>query len=372
MAYEAPTRMEVSLDNLRHNWDEVRRFVGPDREIYAVIKADGYGHGAVRLARLYREAGCKNFAVARVDEAIELRESGVADPILVMGQAPFDSVETVLHHDITCACAEMEFAKILNRAAAARGKKGKIHIKIDSGMGRLGFNLREFERSVDSLFAFPALDVDGIFTHFAVADEIRPDYTDMQFARFSQALALLSQKDLQVRLRHACNSAGIIAHPDKYLDAVRPGIMLYGVCPLSKTPQGLDLKPTFSFKSAVASIHNTEPSNGIGYGLRYVTRGRERIAVVPVGYGDGWTRTLSMKIDVLIRGRRCPVVGTICMDQLMVDTTDLDNAAPGDEVVLLGTQGNETITVEEIAALRGTIPHEIPIALLKRTRRVYM
>lgn len=372
MVYDAPTRMEVSLENLTHNWNEVRKLVGPDRGIYAVIKADGYGHGAVRLARLYREAGCKSFAVARVDEAIELRESGVTEPILVMGQAPLDSVEAALHYDITCACAEMEYAETLNRAAAALGKKGKIHLKIDSGMGRLGFNLKTFERNVDALFSFPAIEVDGIFTHFAVADETRPDYTDMQFERFGQALALLARKGLKVRLRHACNSAGIIAHPDKYLDAVRPGIMLYGVCPLPKAPKGLDLKPTFSFKSAVASIHDTEPSSGIGYGLRYITRGKERIAVVPVGYGDGWTRTLSMKIDVLIRGQRCPVVGTICMDQLMVDTTDLDNVALGDEVVLLGTQGNAAITVEEIAALRGTIPYEIPIALLKRTRRVYI
>ncbi|MDR3264579.1 MAG: alanine racemase [Synergistaceae bacterium] len=372
MGYESPTRMEVFLENVRHNWGEVRKLVGPDREIYAVIKADAYGHGAVKLARVCRDAGCKNFAVARVDEAIELREAGITESILVLGQASLDSADTTLRHDITCACAEMAYARELSRAAVASGKKGKIHVKINSGMNRLGFRPKDFERSVDALFSLPGLDIDGIFTHFAVADETRPDYTDMQFGQFSQALDLLKKKGLKVRVRHACNSAAVLTHPDKYLDAVRPGIMLYGVCPLPVMPEGVHLRPAFAFKSAVASIHDTDPGSGVGYGLRYVTRGKERTAVVPVGYGDGWTRTLSMKTGVLIRGRRCPVVGTICMDQLMVDVTDLDRVELGDEVVLLGKQGDESITVEEIAALRETIPHEISIALLKRVRRVYI
>ena len=158
MNYEAPTRMEISLENLKHNWNEVRKLVGPQRGIYAVLKADGYGHGAARLARLYREAGCKDFAVARVDEAIELRESGITEPILVMGQAPLDAVDAVVHYDITCACAETAYAEALNRAAAAHNKKGKIHIKIDSGMGRLGFRPDGFERHIDALFALPAVE----------------------------------------------------------------------------------------------------------------------------------------------------------------------------------------------------------------------
>lgn len=371
MIYEAPTRMEVSLENVRHNWNEVRRLAG-NRGIYAVIKADAYGHGAVKLAQVYKEEGCKNFAVARVDEAIELREAGITEPILVLGQAPLHAAEAILYYDLTCACAEMAFAGELNRVARAQNRKGKIHVKIDSGMGRLGLKPKEFADCAEKLFALPAVEVEGIFTHFAVADEMRPDYTDMQFERFSQALSLLDQKGLKVRVRHACNSAGILAHPDKYLDAVRPGIMLYGVCPLPSVPQGVELRPTFSFKSAVASLHDADPGSGIGYGLRYLTRGRERIAVIPVGYGDGWTRTLSMKIDVLIQGQRCPLVGTICMDQIMVDVTNLERVELGDEVVLLGTQGDESITIDEITALRETIPHEIPIALLKRVRRVYV
>ena len=188
----------------------------------------------------------------------------------------------------------------------------------------------------------------------------------------NEALKILEDKKITIpRVRHVCNSAGILAHPDKYLDAVRPGILLYGVNPTSN-PEAIDLRPAFAFKSAVVSLHDTDASTGIGYGLRYVTRGRERIAVLPVGYGDGWTRTLSGKTSVLIRGRRCPVVGNICMDQMMVDVTDLENVELGDEVVLIGSQGNERITVQEIAELRGTIPYEIPIALLHRVRRVYV
>ncbi|GHS87786.1 alanine racemase [Synergistales bacterium] len=371
MIYETPTRMEVSLANVRHNWNEVVKLAG-SRGVYAVIKADAYGHGAVKLSRVYRDAGCKSFAVARVDEAIELRESGITEPILVLGQAPMDSVDAALHYDITCACAEMSYADTLSRAAIALGKKGKIHVKIDTGMSRLGFKPKEFERYADTLFSLPGVEVDGIFTHYAVADEARGDYTDMQFERFGQTLAFLEKKGLKARVRHTCNSAGILAHPDKYLDAVRPGIMLYGVCPLPATPEGVHLKPTFAFKSAVASVHDTAQGSGVGYGLRYISRGDERTALVPVGYGDGWTRTLSFKTHALIRGQRCPVVGTICMDQMMVDVTALDHTEPGDEVVLIGTQGEQSITVEEIAHARETIPYEIPIALLKRVRRVYI
>lgn len=372
MAYLPPTRMEVHLDALKHNYGIVERLVGSRCEIFAVVKADAYGHGAVRLAHFFHDCGCRNFAVARVEEGIELRKSGITGAILVLGQASLDSAEAVLDHDLICACTEFRFAEVLDRAASERGKKALIHVKIDTGMGRIGFKPQEFASVADKLFSLLNVAVDGIFTHFAVADENCPDYTDMQFGRFKEVLNLLDGKGLKVRLRHACNSAAIMAHPDKYLDAVRPGIMLYGSCPLPEEPENMRLKSTFSFKSAVASLHEEVPFSGIGYGLRYMTRGKERIAAVPAGYGDGWTRTLSMKIDVLIKGRRCPVLGTICMDQIMVDVTDLDNVDLGDEVVLLGTQGNETISVEEIAALRGTIAHEIPIALLGRVRRVYV
>lgn len=372
VAVVSPTRMEISLSALLHNFETVRSLVGTWRGVFAVIKADAYGHGAVRVAQLYREAGCGSFAVARLGEALELRRAGLSEDILILGQEPEESVGAVVEYDLICACAEVAFARKLNGEALLRKKRARVHLKIDSGMGRLGFLPETLEGVADELFSLPGLEIDGIFTHFAVADEARPDYTNMQFARFEKALACLKRKGLDVRTRHLCNSAGILGHPDKYLDAVRPGIMLYGISPGPGLPDGVTLRPGFSFKSAVVSLHDTTPCSGIGYGLRYITRGRERIAVVPVGYADGWSRSLSGRTSVLIRGRRCPVLGTICMDQMMVDVTDLDDVALGDEVVLIGRQGEAEITVQEIAELRGTIPYEVMTSFSRRVSRVYL
>ena len=368
----SPTRMEVFTDALRHNFEVVRFLVGRKRDILAVIKADAYGHGAVRAAEIYRELGCRHFAVARLCEALELREAGITEYILILGQEPESSANAVVEHGLTCACAELSFARELSREAASRGRRAKVHIKVNTGMGRLGFLPEDVGRAAEELFSLPELDVEGAFTHFAVADEERRDYTDMQFERLGKALSLLEEKGRILRMRHACNSAGILSHPDKYLDAVRPGIMLYGASPVKRLPEAVTLCPTFAFKSAVVSLHDAAPSSGIGYGLRYITRGHERIAIVPVGYADGWSRTLSGKVSVLIRGQRCPVVGTICMDQMMVDVTDLDHVELGDEVVLIGRQGEAEITLQEIAELRGTIPYEIPLSFSRRVPRVYL
>lgn len=364
--------MEVSTDALRHNFEVVRFLVGRRHGIFAVVKADAYGHGAVRTAKLYRELGCERFAVARLCEALELREAGISEDILILGQEPEESARSVVEQGLTCACAEPRFARALSREAVSQGKRAKVHLKVDTGMGRLGVLPEDLGRFAEELSALPGLEMEGAFTHFAVADEVRRDYTDMQFSRFERALSLLGEKGFSVRLRHACNSAGILSHPDKYLDAVRPGIMLYGASPVERLPEGVALRPTFSFKSAVVSLHDAAPSSGIGYGLRYVTRGRERIAIVPVGYADGWSRILSGKTSVLIRGRRCPVLGTICMDQMMVDVTNLNHVELGDEVVLIGRQGEAEISLQEIAELRGTIPYEIPLGLSRRVPRVYI
>ena len=368
----SPTRMEVFTDALRHNFEVVRFLVGRKRDIFAVIKADAYGHGAVRVAQLYRELGCRRFAVARLCEALELREAGITEDIMILGQEPEESAKAIAEYSLTCACAELSFARELSREAAGKGVKAKVHIKVDTGMGRLGFPHDDLGRPAEELFALPGLDVEGIFTHFAVAEEVRRDYTDVQFARLERAIALLEGKGLEVRVRHACNSAAILSHPDKYLNAVRPGIMLYGVSPVARLPEGVTLRTTFSFKSAVVSLHDVPPFTGIGYGLRYVTRGRERVAIVPVGAADGWSRILSGKVSVLIRGQRCPVLGTICMDQMMVDVTSLNHVELGDEVVLIGRQGELEITLQEIAELRGTIPYEVPVGLSRRVPRVYL
>jgi alanine racemase len=364
--------MEVSLRNIRANFSSVRSYV-KNREIYAVVKADAYGHGAVETARALVEEGCKQFAVAIPEEAFELRHSGITTPIIVLGASAYNSAEELIHLDITTACADIKFAEAMSKAAEKQGKIAKLHLKIDSGMGRIGFTIKEFEDVIEKILPLPSIDIEGIFTHFAAADESRTDWTNHQFSVYEEALAIAEQKGLSVKIRHTCNSAGILGHPDKHLDAVRPGIILYGMMPSAETicAYPITLLPTFEVKTRIAIMRDLPPGTGIGYGLRYMTRGQARIAALPIGYADGVTRALSSKISVLIHGQRCPVVGSICMDQMMVDVTNIENARTGDEVVIIGKQGNEIISPEEMASARNTINYEIPIIFSKRVPRIY-
>ena len=367
-----PTRMEVSLKNIRANFSSIRSYV-KQREIYAVIKADAYGHGMAETARALLEEGCRLFAVAIPEEAIELRNAGITNPILVLGASAYSSAEELVRLDIAAACTDIKFAAAMNKAAEKQGKTAQLHIKIDSGMGRIGFTVEEFKEAMEAILPLPSINIEGIFTHFAASDELRPDWTNHQFAEYNKALAIAEQKGLRVK-RHVCNSAGILGHPDKHLDMVRPGLILYGMKPSPETvcAYPITLNPTFEVKTGIALIRNLPPGTGISYGLRYITRGNERIAALPLGYADGVTRALTGKMSVLIHGKRCPVVGTICMDQMMVDVTSVDDAKIGDEVVIVGKQGNEIISPEEIACARNTINYEIPIAFSKRVPRIYV
>ena len=368
-----PTRMEVNLKNVRANFSSICSYV-KGREIYAVVKADAYGHGAVEIARALVEEGCKQFAVAIPEEAVELRGAGITNPILVLGASPYNAAEELVRLDVAAACTDVRFAKAISKAAEKQGKLAKLHIKIDSGMGRIGFAVKEFKDAIEKILPLPSIDIEGIFTHFAAADESRPDWTNHQFSEYKKALAIAKQKGLHVKMRHTCNSAGILAHPDKHLDMVRPGVILYGMMPSAETvcAHPITLLPAFEVKTGIALIRSLPPGTGISYGLRYMTRGEERIAALPVGYADGVTRALSAKMSVLIHGKRCPVVGTICMDQMMVDVTGLENVKTGDEAVIIGKQGNETISPEEMAGARNTINYEIPIIFSKRVPRIYI
>mgnify|MGYP003587857331 CR=1 FL=1 len=365
------TRMEVNLRNLVSNFLAIRRHVGNKPEIFAVIKADAYGHGALPVARALEAAGCRRFAVAIPDEALELREGGVLAPVLVLGPSPERSAGEYVRQGIAPALTDLSFAKALNREAVRQGRQAAVHIKVDTGMGRIGFPPREIPAVLDEIKSLPGIGLEGIFTHFATADERRLDYTQRQYGGLLEAIAAAEARGIAVPLRHACNSAGVLACPDKYLDGVRPGIILYGMWPSSECPRPLELLPTFEVKTEVALVKELPPGSGVGYGLRYMTRGAERIAVLPVGYADGYSRALSMKIDVLIGGRRVPHAGNICMDQTMVNVTGMD-VKVGDEVVLVGRQGEGSITPEEVAAVRGTINYEVPIMFLRRVPRVYI
>ena len=365
------TRMEVSLKNIVSNFHAIRTHIGANPEIFAVVKADAYGHGAVPVASALLEGGCRRFAVAIPDEAFELREGGITAPILVLGPSPERSARDYVRHEITPTVTDLPFARALSAEAVRAGKKAAVHVKVDTGMGRIGFLPGDIPEVLDELSLLPGIVIEGMFTHFAVADEARLEYTARQFDGLTRSLEAAEKKGISIPLRHACNSAGILACPEMYLDGVRPGIILYGMWPSRECPRPIELKPTFEVKTEIAFVKDLPAGSGVGYGLRYMTRGAERIAVLPVGYADGYSRALSMKLDVLIGGRRVPHSGNICMDQTMVNVTGMDVKA-GDEVVLLGRQGDEAITPEEVGALRNTLNYEVPIMFLKRVPRVYL
>ena len=365
------TRMEVNLANLKANFQAIRRHVGPGPEILGVIKADAYGHGVFPACKALSEAGCRRFAVAIPDEAFELREGGVTAPILVLGPTPARSAAEYVRQDITATVTDLYFARSLSDEAVRQGKKVPVHVKVDTGMSRIGFLPREIPAVLDELAALPGLSLEGMYTHFATADERRLDFTEHQYSGLKEALAAAEARGITIPLRHACNSAGILACPEKYLDGVRPGVILYGMYPSSECVRSVELLPTFEVKTEVALVKELSRGSGVGYGLKYMTRGTETMAVLPVGYADGYSRALSMKVDVLVGGKRVPHAGNICMDQMMVNVTGMD-VKVGDEVVLIGRQGSEHITPEEIAAARNTINYEVPIMFLRRVPRVYI
>ncbi len=367
-----PTRMEINLANLAFNCRSISSFLDPGCNMIAVVKADGYGVGAMAAAKTFRECGCQRFAVATPDEAVELRDGGITEPILVLGPSPRDSAEELVARDITAACTDVAFAEAMSRAASARGKTARLHLKIDTGMGRIGFLPSEAPSAVEKITVLPDLELEGIFTHFACADERNAEYTRIQFSRFGETLDLLRPLNARFRIRHVCNSAGTVNFPEMHLDAVRPGLILYGMWPSPFCKRGVELKPVFEVKTSVAVVRELSPCSGVGYGLKYMTRGTERVAILPIGYADGFARPLSMKASVLVRGMRAPLIGSICMDQTMVDVTHIPGVVKGDEVVIVGDQGKERITPEETAAHLGTINYEIPSLFTKRVPRVYV
>ncbi|MFA0889676.1 MAG: alanine racemase [Synergistales bacterium] len=367
-----PTRMEVRLDHLKSNFAAVKDWVGPRVQPIAVVKANGYGTGMLQAAAAFREAGAQRFAVAIPEEAVELRENGFSEPVLVLGASTPCSASEMVRLDISAACTDTGFARAMSEAAVRQGKPARIHLKIDTGMGRIGFLPEYLPEALNEILSLPGLEIEGVFTHFATADELNLDYTRWQFRRLGDVFELLRSRNLGVRLRHACNSAATLALPEMHLDAVRPGVILYGMWPSAVVRKSVDLKPVFEVKTAIACLRTLPAGSGVSYGLRYMTRGEERIAALPLGYNDGWTRLLNFKAEVLVRGRRAPVVGSICMDQCMINVNHIPEAQVGDEVVLIGSQGGETITVDEVAARLGTINYEIPGMFSRRVPRVYL
>lgn len=364
------TFVEINLDAFKENLLKVRAKVGSGIKILAIVKADAYGHGAFPLSKKALEVGADMLGVAIVEEGIELREKGIDVPILVMGGALEDQVEYIVDYNLSFVLFSKRIADLLSSKAKEKGKVVKVHIKIDTGMRRLGIHCDKAVDFVEGIRDLQGIELEGILTHLSCADEIKSGFTDTQLSSFNKVLKEIDSIGLKVPLIHAANSAAIINYPESYFSMVRPGIMLYGSYPGEKK-RDIDLKPVMTWKTRIIDISKVDKGEGIGYGQRYFTKRKSVIATLPVGYTDGYSRLLSNKGKVIIHGKKVPIVGTICMDMCMVDVSNIPNAKVGDEVVLMGRQKDERITAEEIADLMNTISYEVFCKVSKRVPRVY-
>jgi alanine racemase len=365
-----PTHALVDLAALRANHAVIRARVGPHVRMLAPVKGDAYGHGARDVARTLQEDGCDAFGVALVEEGAQLRDAGITGTVLCLGGVGrFGAEEAVARH-LTPALYDEGDAARLDAAARAAGRTVAVHLKVDTGMGRLGVPLPNWERFLDRLARYERLDVEGLMTHFAESEAEDPTFTREQIRRFRTALASLRARGWNPRTVHACNSGGVLTQPSAHGDLVRPGILLYGVAPGPAVSDALALRPVMSIRTQVLFVKDLPAGAGVSYGRRFVTTRPSRIATLPVGYADGYPRALGGRAEVLVAGRRCPVVGVVCMDLCMVDVTDVPvPVESGDPVTLLGRDGDETVRVEDLAAWAGTIPYEILCGFSERVPR---
>lgn len=362
----------VNLDAICNNIDEVRRNINADTKIMAVIKADGYGHGAVALATALKDE-VDAYGIAIIEEGIELRRAGFEKPILVLGFTPHQLYDELLKYDIIQTVFQYDMAKRLSDTAVSLGKQAKIHLKVDTGMTRIGFkDTDESIQIIKEISKLPNITIDGIYTHFASADEEDKTSARKQLSRFLIFADKLEKEGIHIPVKHVSNSASIIDLPESNLDMVRSGIITYGMYPSDKVnKKRLMLQPALTLISNVVYVKSVEAGTGISYNSTYITEQDSVIATIPVGYGDGYPRQLSSKGRVLIHGKSAPIVGRVCMDQFMVDVTDIPDVKEGDKVTLIGQDGDESISIEEVANLAGSFNYELVCDIGKRVPRVY-
>jgi len=365
------TWAEIDLDAIAFNVQAFKRHVGERVKVIAVVKANAYGHGAPQVARTALEAGAGLLAVHRAIEGVELRKAGLAAPILVMGYTPPDGADLVLEHRLPPSLMTMEFARALSARASAAGASLPVHVKIDSGMNRYGLLPSEAPDFLRELVKLPGITLEGLFTHFATADWNDQTYVRQQLVLFKEVRQAAGQAGIHIPLVHAANSAGIMRLPEAHFDAVRPGIAMYGMDPSDEWPPAFEIRPALSLKSTVSRVRTLPAGAGVSYSRTFVTDRPTLAALVPVGYGDGYHRILSNKSQVLIGGKRCRLMGRVCMDQFVVDASAVPDVQQDDEVVLVGPQGAECLRAEEVARLAGTINYEVTTSLLPRVARVY-
>ena len=366
-----PTVCYIDHESLRWNFRQIRSLLGPQVKILSMIKANGYGHGAPAVARTLAAEGSNAFGVAILEEAIELRRHGITVPILVLTGAYLDQLELFLEHDLMPVVHDTDLLQRLDAAVARLGRSLDVHLKIDTGMGRLGFPAAECDSWLPQLNKLKALRVEGIFSHFSHAESVEGQYTRKQLEIFHDLVQRLAVVGIAPAVIHLANSAATITLPEAYFNMVRPGLMLYGVYPSPEMAARISLKPVLSWKTRILQLKKVPSNTSISYGQTFITKRDSLIATLPIGYADGYPRLLSNRGQALVGGKRAPVAGRVCMDLTMLDVTDIAKINQGDEVVLLGTQENETISADEMASWADTISYEILTSIGARVPRIH-
>ena len=363
------TRAEIDIGALAHNYNYLKSRIEEGIKMIAVVKADAYGHGATTVARALEDMGVDALAVATIDEAVALRKEGIGSPIIVFGGALPGEEAAALHYDLLPAVHSIEALGRLSQSVKALGMEAGYHLKVDTGMGRVGIDYRHLGMFLDHALKLPSIRLEGVFTHLSSADEDSSDYSSLQLERFRSGLNEIYSRNIEVGMVHAANSAGVLSHPESWFDAVRPGVALYGINPSSNW-QDPELRPVLSFKSSVSLIKSVPAGSPLSYGRTFVTARDSVIASVPVGYADGLSFLLSNRGSVIVRDTLTPIVGRITMDTTLVDVTDVPGVSFGDEVMLIGEGSSVSITAEGIAETIGTIPYEVLCNISKRVPRV--
>jgi alanine racemase len=373
---------EVDLRAVAGNMRELRRITSGSSRIMAVVKANGYGHGSVEVARCALDNGAEALGVARIHEAVLLRKEGIDAPILILGYTPSYFYKDILEYGITQTIFSLQAGESLSSFAVSNKKKVKVHVKIDTGMGRLGIqsgiysgykNGKDPLQEVESIARLPGFDPEGIFTHFSMADSRDKAFSKKQFEIFLEFIESLRSRGIEFGIRHAANSAGIIDMPETHLDMVRAGIAMYGLYPSGEVKQErVSLMPAMAVKSLIIHLKNVPAGFKVSYGATYETKKPTTIATVPIGYADGYSRLLSSRGYMLVGGERAPITGRVCMDLTMIDVGGISGVTQGDEVVILGKQKKAVIKADEIAALTGTINYEVVSSLTDRVKRLYI